>query len=678
MMRTPSRCHRAQRPPREPARKLVRLLRRLAPVLGLAVLVLLAVPAAPASAHATLLFTTPAVDGAVPNSPAQIQLVFDQAVIPSQSGLQVTDGKGVKMRVGPPTAKGQTVTARVLATLPVGEYVVHWQGIAQDGDGMLGEFHFAVGSDSGLTVGATSASQGLRVTALLRWMVFAGLSLSLGGLIGELIARRHNELRQISTTIRPWLIRGSIIGLVASLGLLVAYLGDGSVLRGLGSLNLDRLLTTVPGQVAVVEVVAFAVAAVLFATRLRLLGGLVLSLVAVAEGFRAHPQAAVPGVGAILTAVHLLAAAVWVGALLHVLRVGYAARRRGLRAAPVVAGYARLAIWLFLAVVVSGTVSAVLLIHGGTWVHTMIGTGYGRSLWVKLAMVAAIAGLAVAARRNLQSGRDRSQPGAAARYEAVGLVVVLGLSGLLTALAPPVRENGPLPFPPPPVGPVESLGGRAGWIGIGTTLSEGQLVVRLTTPDLNRSVLKGSDAHYELVGNVAGPRGGEPRTLAFRECGSGCFVAPVKWTRGSSTLTLKASSDQWEGGSTAIPISWPGRAAPGRLRDIVRSMRRIPAFTLHEQVTSNTRQGAGLVNRLPMSGKDFLGREPYGSGVAPTVVLLEERASETTLALAYPAEGTYVRLTADRDGRILRETLSAANHLTSRTFAYPEVDDHEH
>ncbi|GAB3668683.1 hypothetical protein GCM10027596_39860 [Nocardioides korecus] len=641
---------------------------------------LVAVPAAPASAHATLLFTTPTVDGAVPHSPGQIQLVFDQPVIPSASGIQLTDVHGAKLRVGMPTAKGQTLTARVLATLPVGEYTVHWQGIARDGDAMLGEFHFAVGSDSGLTVGAgaTSGTQGLGVTALLRWMLFAGLALGLGGLVGDVIARRDAELRSVSRTIRPWLVGGTGVGLVATLGLLVALAGNGSVLRGLGSPDLGHLLTTVPGRVAAVEVLAFAIAAVLFVTRQRLLGGVVLSLVAVAEGFRAHPQAVVPGLGAVLTGVHLLAAAVWVGALVHVLRVGYAARRRGLRAAPIVAAYARLAVWLFLAVVVSGTVSAVLLIPGDTWVHTLFGTGYGLSLVVKLVMVAAVAALAVSARRNLRARPDRAQPGAAARYEAVGLVVVLGLSGLLTALAPPVRENGPLPFPPPPVGPTESLGARAGWIGIGTTLSKGQLVVRLTTPDLNKSVLQGSDAHYELVGNVAGPRGGEPSELSFRACGAGCFVAPAGWARGSSTLTLKASSDRWQGGSTAIPISWPGRPAPGRLRDLVTTMRRVPAFTLHEQVTSNTNQGAGRLNRLPMSGEDFLSREPYGSGSAPTVVLLEERAGETTLALAYPGEGTYVRLTVDRDGRILRETLSAANHLTSRTFVYPEGDASGH
>ncbi|GAB3662712.1 hypothetical protein GCM10027596_24780 [Nocardioides korecus] len=650
------------------------------PALGLTVLVLLAVPAAPASAHATLLFTTPTVDGAVPHSPGQIQLVFDQPVIPSPSGIQLTDDHGASMAVGMPKGNGQTLTARVLATLPVGEYTVHWQGLARDGDAMLGEFHFAVGSDSGLTVGAgaTSATRGLRVTALLRWMLFAGLALGLGGLAGDVISRRHAELRPVSTTIRPWLLAGAVVGLLATLGLLVALAGDGSVLRGLGSADLGHVVTTVPGRVAAVEVLAFAVAAVLFVTRQRLLGGVVLSLVAVAEGFRAHPQAVVPGLGAVLTGVHLLAVAVWVGALVHVLRVGYAARRRGLRAAPIVAAYARLAVWLFLAVVVSGTVSAVLLIPGDSWVPTLFGTGYGLSLVVKLVMVAAVAALAVAARRSLRARPDRAQPRAAARFEAVGLVVVLGLSGLLTALAPPVRENGPLPFPPPPVGSTESLGARAGWIGIGTTLSEGQLVVRLTTPDLNKSVLKGSGAHYELVGDLAGPRGGESHDLSFRACGSGCFVAPAQWTRGSSTLTLKASSDRWQGGSTAIPISWPGRPALGRLRHIVTTMRRVPAFTLHEQVTSNTNQGAGRLNRLPMSGEDFLSRESYGSGSAPTVVLLEERAGETTLALAYPGEGTYVRLTVDRDGRILRETLSAANHLTSRTFVYPEGDDGEH
>jgi copper transport protein len=46
--------------------------------------------------------------------------------------------------------------------------------------------------------------------------------------------------------------------------------------------------------------------------------------VVAAEGLRAHPHSDSPVWGAALTVTHLLAVAIWVGALLHVLR---AARR---------------------------------------------------------------------------------------------------------------------------------------------------------------------------------------------------------------------------------------------------------------------------------------------------------------------------------------------------------------
>lgn len=50
------------------------------------------------------------------------------------------------------------------------------------------------------------------------------------------------------------------------------------------------------------------------------------------------------------------------------------------------------------------------------------------------------------------------------------------------------------------------------------------------------------------------------------------------------------------------------------------------------------------------------------------------------LALAYPAEHTQLDLTLDETGRILHETLTAPNHLVTRTFVYPETGEegHEH
>jgi len=99
------------------------------------------------------------------------------------------------------------------------------------------------------------------------------------------------------------------------------------------------------------------------------------------------------------------------------------------------------------------------------------------------------------------------------------------------------------------------------------------------------------------------------------------------------------------------------------------------AGTGRGQVTSDTNAGLGLQRRLEMSGRKYLGVGPYGSGVAPSVVVLSRSPSETTLALGYPGEGTYIRLTFDDRDRIVREVLAAPNHLVSRTLVYPQRND---
>jgi copper transport protein len=651
----------------------------MALVAGLMAVLSLVGPIPTASAHATLLFTTPAVDGAVPSTPPQIQLVFDQPVRPLESSLRLTSDAGGPVPIGEPVSgdKGQTVTARVLAPLPTGQYLVRWQFAGQDGDIMTGEYRFAVGSTAGLVLGGGErpATKGVVSTTALRWLLFVGLALSLGGAVGSWLVRRGApEAAEIATP-RPWLVPGALIGAAAAFGTAVLYSGAGSLVSGLTRPNVQGLATGTPGRVALVEVAVFGLAALAFRLRRVRVGGLLLLLIPAAEGLRAHPEAAAGGWGALVTAVHLTAAAIWVGALIHVLHVCLVWRRQGVSGAAAVSSYARLALWLFLTVATTGLLAALLLVPLNAVVATLAQTTYGQWLVVKLVLVTLIAGLALTARRHLSREPNRRQPSVAARYEAVTLIVVLAISALLTALAPPVRSNAPLPFPPPAVGPVVAVGGRAGWVGVGVAASAGQVVVRLTTPQLT-STQQPSES-YELAGNLSQPGQTEPVKLRFRRCGAGCFVAPVEWRHGMSTVTLKTSAAGWPGGTTALNIAWPPIPGPAQLKSIVQTMRRVPAFTLHEQVTSDTNQGLGTLSRLALTGPIFLSSEPYGSGIAPTVTILTKNRDETTLALAYPGEGVYALLTVDPTGRIRRETLAAPNHLVSRTFIYPERSDHE-
>jgi len=428
-----------------------------------------------------------------------------------------------------------------------------------------------------------------------------------------------------------------------------------------------------PGRVATVQVIAFASALGAFTAGRRRTGGALLLVVAAAEGFRGHPHAQAGVLGTALIAIHLVAVAVWVGALLHVIRAGLALRRRRLKSAPVVREYARMAVALFLVAFATGTVAALAVLPLDDLSGALLDTAYGRWLVIKVGFVAVVVVLAWRSRRHLRRRPNVAQPAPAARGELACLVGVLAVSSALTVLAPPVAANIPLAFPPPDVGPVVALGTRAGYVGIGVSASQGQVVVKLSTPNTAGSEDRGQEA-MDLSGN----RASEDRPtqdLEFRRCGLGCFVAPTSWVKGDNVVTLQVDDEHWRGGRAAVNVSWPPRSEVRRLRAVLAKMRKVEHFTLHEQVTSDTATGLGPRSRLRLSGEDYLAAGPFGSGRAVTVTRYQVHyGGEVTLALGYPAEKVFVLLTVDRQNRIVREVLTSGEHLVTRTLVYDEPE----
>lgn len=639
-------------------------------------LMLTVVAAAPASAHATLLFAVPVVGGAVPQSPHEVTLIFDERVTLSGAPIVLTDTTRRQVRVGQGRTEqdGRVVVVPVSQRLTPGVYDVRWQIVANDGDPVGGAYRFVVGPATSLTTmdilgpaGPSQQSPALVPSTVLRWLLFGALSVSLGGLVGVRVVR---PLAGPLPVPAPWTGPAASVGAAAAAGLAGLVSGAGSLWRAVTGPSLSALWSQ-PGRLALLEVAGFGAAATLAGTRARRWAWVPLLLVVVAEALRAHPAVALPGWGALLTGLHLLAAATWVGALGQVVRTALAWRSAaGRRAWSAVAAYARLAAWLFGAVVLTGILSALVILPWEAWTST----GYGRLLLLKVGLVAVAAGLAVLGRGRLHAHRTNPAsrpPGASLRIEHWLLVLVLGVTALLVSLPPPTavgQED--LALAPPPSGLVVPLGARAGAIGVSAAASAGQLVVYLSAPTFaNRA--QGADATlYRLRGTAT--TSGNDAPLAWRRCGPGCFAAPLAWGTGQNLVSLHTEADGWAGGDVSFVVPWPARPGTTQLRTVTAAMARVPQVLVYEQVSSNSQDGPGQVTRLVMSGQEFLDAEPYGSGRAGQAALLPADKGQSVLAVGFPGDLTQAELAYDRRGRLLRETLTAPHHWITRTFVYPE------
>ncbi|SEP53331.1 copper resistance CopC/CopD family protein [Amycolatopsis saalfeldensis] len=634
-----------------------RALRRAA-VLLLMVFGTVLAGATPASAHPTLLFTDPATDTAVPDTPPVITLVFNEPVTAGPRALTLLDSDGRMVPLGPTSTarEGHVVSAAPAGTVRPGTYRVRWQVTGSDGDQVEEEFRFAVGTavTGAGTTGAQSIAWG---EAALRWLLFAGLALALGGVIGERFttsARRENPRLPAP---RSWVPPAALVGLAGVVAL--------AVLLIVGTGTPTTLWQGRAGQLLAVEALGLAVAfglSIVHSGRWRPWAVIPLLAVVDAEGWRSHANIAAPGWGGLLTGTHLAAVAIWVGALTHVARAVLAWRRERPAVRWVLAGYLRLAGWVFALVVTTGIVSALLLVP----LSALLTTTYGQVLLIKLALVIVAAGLALTAR--LAVRRDRAdRVRLLARLESTALVGVLALSAVLVSTPPATSQQ---PGPPPPRGQVVPLGTLAGQVGVTAQASDGQLVVRLTTPRRGDYYAPEAAQSFTLSGQLTSPHH-ESTPLEFSGCGNGCFMSTVDWSPGDNVLSLHAQASTWRGGNVSLLVPWPVTSGAAELARAVQALRTVDHLTVYEAVTSDTTTALPEPQQLELTGEFFAAQEPYAAGSAPIATRISRDGQPVRLALGYPAAATTVALTLDAQGRISEETLTDDTHLIHRRFVYP-------
>lgn len=99
-----------------------------------------------ASAHDSLLASSPEADSTVDVLPAELTLTFSAKLIDGEGATEivVTDPEGDSVIDGAPTLNGAVVTQPLVSEAPAGAYHVVWKVVSSDGHPTSGEFDFTV------------------------------------------------------------------------------------------------------------------------------------------------------------------------------------------------------------------------------------------------------------------------------------------------------------------------------------------------------------------------------------------------------------------------------------------------------------------------------------------------------------------------------------------------------
>jgi methionine-rich copper-binding protein CopC len=107
----------------------------------------LAAIAGVAAAHPLPRAEAPAANAVLAASPAEIRITFSEGLVAAFSGLELKDGAGKAIALGPSTVSGadkKQLAAPLKAKLAPGTYTVSWHAIGDDTHHVTGHYAFTV------------------------------------------------------------------------------------------------------------------------------------------------------------------------------------------------------------------------------------------------------------------------------------------------------------------------------------------------------------------------------------------------------------------------------------------------------------------------------------------------------------------------------------------------------
>jgi len=467
-------------------------------------LVGLAIPRA-ASAHLVLVSSAPPAGSRLAAAPSAIGLSFSEDPQLAITHIEVVNAAGARVDSGAPRLvqiPKHTLEVALTGSLAPGKYTVRWRTTSDDGHPVHGSFAFtithgasvapttptaappvalpgtnAAGARDSMAMDTTEAGGfdvGSPLYVLVRWLGFVAML----ALVGSVVLARWITPRAVVG--RPELARRIDIGAAAVLRVAAVLLvidaalrlaAQVAALRGNPPMPVDVraiLTTTVWGWAWLFElagaIIAIAAAARANAARwpAAWMSVLVLSL---SFAFTGHAAAAthLRTVAVISDALHIMAAGAWLGTLLGVALVAMPAclaqpeGERGAAAADFINAFSPVALVSAAVVGITGVVAAWL--HLGSW-HAFVDTDYGRTLLIKLALVATVLALGAINWRIMRPALGTEMAARRLRRSAVleliAAAAVLAATAVLVASSPPAdmdmssAQPARVPAAPPP------------------------------------------------------------------------------------------------------------------------------------------------------------------------------------------------------------------------------------
>lgn len=423
-----------------------RRLGRIGMLAAIALGLLVLGPAPNAQAHAYLVGSNPADGASLPAAPTQLRLQFSETVVLDQTRIDVVAANGTVARPDRLRIEGSSDDpedpVELVGDLPAlapGAYRISWQTLSRDDlHRTAGVLVFGIGQ----RVAPVGVSEPMprAEEAALRWTLFLAVSLALGGGLAARLCQRAGGRSLIAECVRSQYL--SAVGAVVALPVSWLLLAEQASSAGL---PIGRLLGSDYGlhwtvrEAGLALLVGWALRARPLAARgspgLLVVAGAVLTAVGSAE--LGHARGA--GLTALLAdSAHLLAAAIWSGAVLVLALAGLRGlraggeRARAMRAA--IRGFGRPAAVCVATVLVTGVYLSSTVIGS---VDALLLTFYGRLLLVKLAAVLIVLALGLLNHRRVRRPGGPVRRGLAA--DALTMAAILGLAALLIS-SQPARE----------------------------------------------------------------------------------------------------------------------------------------------------------------------------------------------------------------------------------------------